>query len=286
MHASVYHYVVYQASEQQDSTVLAHVVSFHPQVQSLQAEVDDLHSYQARLQDDYEELQSMAEARQQEIEILTHQINENLQPEAEGISQQLEVSPTPHEAKSRLPHGCLLQEKYAVEIDALERQLQEKQNIIEEKEEDIYALNDKLQDYDRARQDLRDAQSTMSLQARELMERRAEIEELRRQLATPTVAEADASRKDLLQQIEVQEEMISELRAELEQSESDMHALRQDFEDRIHERIQEVCAQQALFTLEVIQLHAFYFLTDHGNLRRIHLDLLICRAPSHGDHVQ
>jgi hypothetical protein len=61
------------------------------QVQTLQSEIEDLHAYQARLQEDYEELQNMAEARQQEIKILSSQMQEALRPEADAISEELEV---------------------------------------------------------------------------------------------------------------------------------------------------------------------------------------------------
>lgn len=39
-----------------------------------------------------------------------------------------------------------LQTKYRAEIEGLEKQVQERQNIIDEKEEDIYALNERLRD--------------------------------------------------------------------------------------------------------------------------------------------
>lgn len=57
----------------------------------MQTEVDDLHAYQSRLQEDYEELQGMAEARQQEMEVLSNQMQESLRPEADAICREMEV---------------------------------------------------------------------------------------------------------------------------------------------------------------------------------------------------
>ena len=64
-----------------------------PQVESLQHEVENLQGYQGRLQEDYEELQAMAEARQQEIENLTRDLSE-IRPQAEGMSDQMQVGGT------------------------------------------------------------------------------------------------------------------------------------------------------------------------------------------------
>ena len=60
---------------------------------SLQREIANLNDFQGQLQSDYDELQIMLEEKQREVENLTKELEE-MRPQAEGISADIQVSST------------------------------------------------------------------------------------------------------------------------------------------------------------------------------------------------
>ncbi|XP_067649868.1 muscle-specific protein 300 kDa-like [Haliotis asinina] len=95
------------------------------QVDAFQDEIKSLSSFQTELQKDFDTVQSMLEEKEKEIETLTRELTESRVP-PEGATSDL-------------------QDKYEAELVSLRKTVQAKVNIIEEKEEELYVLNEKLE---------------------------------------------------------------------------------------------------------------------------------------------
>ncbi|XP_052683301.1 A-kinase anchor protein 9-like isoform X11 [Crassostrea angulata] len=92
------------------------------QIEGLTAEVESLSDFQYKLQEDFDTVQQMLEEKEREIDTLSKELGERTQ---EDHSEELL--------------------KLEMEISKLKKDLKEKDNVIEEKEEEMYLLNEKLE---------------------------------------------------------------------------------------------------------------------------------------------
>ncbi|XP_064648661.1 A-kinase anchor protein 9-like isoform X5 [Lineus longissimus] len=95
------------------------------QIETLNAEVKNLTEFQQSFQDDYDTIQTMLEEKQAEVEGLSHELMET-RPPIDGASIET-------------------QDKFEKEVASLKKDLKEKQNIIDEKEEELYELKEQTE---------------------------------------------------------------------------------------------------------------------------------------------
>ncbi|KAL4221886.1 A-kinase anchor protein 9 [Mactra antiquata] len=93
------------------------------QVDSLQSEVDNLSDFQTKLQEDFDIVQTMLEEKDREIESLTRELTDR-----SALSDQ---------------HSLVI--KHEVEIARLKKDLREKDNVVEEKLEELAEMSDKVE---------------------------------------------------------------------------------------------------------------------------------------------
>ncbi|XP_060082601.1 A-kinase anchor protein 9-like [Ylistrum balloti] len=91
------------------------------QIESLNAEVESLNDFQTKLAEDFDLVQSMLEEKERDIDLLTKELTEK-SAESPSALTALEL-----------------------EISKLQRELKERDNVIDEKAEEMYLLNEKIE---------------------------------------------------------------------------------------------------------------------------------------------
>ncbi|XP_065929017.1 A-kinase anchor protein 9 isoform X17 [Magallana gigas] len=119
------------------------------QIEGLTAEVESLSDFQYKLQEDFDTVQQMLEEKEREIDTLSKELGER----------------TPEDHSEELL-------KLEMEISKLKKDLKEKDNVIEEKEEEMYLLNEKLEQQQETQTDPQGLAQTLA-------EKEAEINSLR-----------------------------------------------------------------------------------------------------------
>nr|XP_034309964.1 A-kinase anchor protein 9 isoform X18 [Crassostrea gigas] len=119
------------------------------QIEGLTAEVESLSDFQYKLQEDFDTVQQMLEEKEREIDTLSKELGER----------------TPEDHSEELL-------KLEMEISKLKKDLKEKDNVIEEKEEEMYLLNEKLEQQQETQTDPQGLTPTLA-------EKEAEINSLR-----------------------------------------------------------------------------------------------------------
>ncbi|XP_061193837.1 golgin subfamily B member 1-like [Saccostrea echinata] len=121
------------------------------QIEGLNGEVESLTDFQNKLQEDFDTVQQMLEEKEKEIDTLTRELSERV---PEDHSEELL--------------------KLEMEISKLKKDLKEKDNVIEEKAEEMYLLNEKLEQ--------QEAQTGQQSLSQKLAEKESEILSLQNKL--------------------------------------------------------------------------------------------------------
>ncbi|KAK3108598.1 hypothetical protein FSP39_011672 [Pinctada imbricata] len=135
------------------------------QIEGLTAEVDGLTDFQTKLQEDFDTVQTMLEEKEREIETLTRELTEKPP-----------VDPTTLDSVSVLES----------QVQKLKKDLKEKDNVIEEKEEEMYLLNEKTEEKDAELKTLQTQLAEKETEVAELKERAPSSEEVQVQLEERT----------------------------------------------------------------------------------------------------
>ncbi|XP_071108660.1 extracellular matrix-binding protein ebh-like isoform X2 [Haliotis cracherodii] len=206
--------------EERDHKQLA-LEQVNVQVDAFQEEIKSLTGFQTELQKDFDTVQSMLEEKEREIETLTRELTESRIP-PEGATSEL-------------------QDKYDAELLSLKKTIQAKVNIIEEKEEELYVLNEKLELQDTiggelstVRQQLADTEVTLDDVRLAKQNLEEEVKLLQQKLESSSV---EFSHEDG-QEKESSSVSISQLQEELSQKEEKLDSVRAEVEE-LKERLSE-----------------------------------------------
>ncbi|CAL1542040.1 unnamed protein product [Lymnaea stagnalis] len=125
------------------------------QIDSLQHEITSLTGFQNELQEDYDTVQSMLEEKEKEIESLTRELIDNkAHPEALETLLQLEDV-----------------------VAALQKELLEKDNVVEEKEEELYELRDQLEEMGNVKEEMTKIKSQLEEKCKQAEKLKSDLEE-------------------------------------------------------------------------------------------------------------
>ncbi|XP_046573567.1 A-kinase anchor protein 9-like isoform X2 [Haliotis rubra] len=206
--------------EERDHKQLA-LEQVNVQVDAFQDEIKSLSGFQTELQKDFDTVQSMLEEKEREIETLTRELTESHVP-PEGATSDL-------------------QDKYEAELVSLRKTIQAKVNIIEEKEEELYVLNEKLELQDTlgaelstVRQQLADSEVTLD----EVRLAKQNLEEEFRLLQQKLESQSAEFSHEDDQEKESSSVSISQLQEELSQKEEKLDNVRAEVEE-LKERLSE-----------------------------------------------
>ncbi|XP_023932466.1 A-kinase anchor protein 9-like [Lingula anatina] len=225
------------------------------QIEGLQGELENLTDFQSKLQEDYDTVQTMLEEKQKEIENLSKELEE-ARP----------MGATPE-----------LQLQYEQHIIVLEKELKERQNIIDEREEELYVLNEQLEEKEETKKSMEDLQGKLQRATEELdrknvelQQREQEIEELQKKLSEAVREEPEAPGQDEVQQSE------AELNLKVQQLETERDQLMaqcQDTQDKLNRTVSELGDKDQ----HIQQLQAQFQETK---------DKLIVELKENEDHIQ
>ncbi|XP_063421715.1 A-kinase anchor protein 9-like isoform X4 [Mytilus trossulus] len=111
------------------------------QVEGLNNEVESLHDFQTKFQEDYDMVQAMLEEKVKEIE--------DKEREIDLLTQELTQKPTDDESVVKLE----------LDLARMRRDLAEKDNVIEEKAEEMYMLNEKVEQQEATLEEMKELQN-------------------------------------------------------------------------------------------------------------------------------
>ncbi|KAL8567867.1 hypothetical protein ACOMHN_058989 [Nucella lapillus] len=133
------------------------------QINSLQTEINSLNSFQGDLQKDFDTVQSMLEEKEGEIESLTKELLESRSQTEDSDVSDLEA-----------------------ELAAVQRQLREQRNVVDEKEEELYELNEKLEAMETLKGELQSLKTRLADQTAQWEQEQKTNAHLQSQLADQT----------------------------------------------------------------------------------------------------
>ncbi|XP_071157946.1 A-kinase anchor protein 9-like isoform X3 [Mytilus edulis] len=119
----------------------AYIDQLNIQVEGLNNEVESLHDFQIKFQEDYDMVQAMLEEKVKEIE--------DKEREIDLLTQELTQKPTDDESVVKLE----------LDLARMRRDLAEKDNIIEEKAEEMYMLNEKVEQQEATLEEMKELQN-------------------------------------------------------------------------------------------------------------------------------
>ncbi|XP_052094804.1 A-kinase anchor protein 9-like isoform X6 [Mytilus californianus] len=180
----------------------AYIDQLNIQVEGLNNEVESLHDFQTKFQEDYDMVQAMLEEKVKEIE--------DKEREIDLLTQELTQKPSDDESVVKLE----------LDLARMRRDLAEKDNIIEEKAEEMYMLNEKVEQQEATLEEMK-----------ELQNRIVELENENQKLQSLESEEQET--KKLLEEKEAE---IDQIKEESVQKESKM-AKMQDELDAVSEHL-------------------------------------------------
>ncbi|XP_052683302.1 A-kinase anchor protein 9-like isoform X12 [Crassostrea angulata] len=181
------------------------------QIEGLTAEVESLSDFQYKLQEDFDTVQQMLEEKEREIDTLSKELGERTQ---EDHSEELL--------------------KLEMEISKLKKDLKEKDNVIEEKEEEMYLLNEKLeQQQDSQKEEVSELKVKVTSLEDELDDLRKEVKDKHEEM---TQLRSDGETKemtiqDLQAEIETYQQKQEEQFQKLQSLEEQLGEVRRQSED-------------------------------------------------------
>ncbi|XP_065929018.1 A-kinase anchor protein 9 isoform X18 [Magallana gigas] len=181
------------------------------QIEGLTAEVESLSDFQYKLQEDFDTVQQMLEEKEREIDTLSKELGER----------------TPEDHSEELL-------KLEMEISKLKKDLKEKDNVIEEKEEEMYLLNEKLeQQQDSQKEEVSELKVKVTSLEDELDDLRKEVKDKHEEI---TQLRSDGETKemtiqDLQAEIETYQQKQEEQFQKLQSLEEQLGEVRRQSED-------------------------------------------------------
>nr|XP_034309966.1 A-kinase anchor protein 9 isoform X20 [Crassostrea gigas] len=181
------------------------------QIEGLTAEVESLSDFQYKLQEDFDTVQQMLEEKEREIDTLSKELGER----------------TPEDHSEELL-------KLEMEISKLKKDLKEKDNVIEEKEEEMYLLNEKLeQQQDSQKEEVSELKVKVTSLEDELDDLRKEVKDKHEKM---TQLRSDGETKemtiqDLQAEIETYQQKQEEQFQKLQSLEEQLGEVRRQSED-------------------------------------------------------
>ncbi|XP_041366390.1 A-kinase anchor protein 9-like isoform X3 [Gigantopelta aegis] len=185
------------------------------QIDSLQEEITSLTNFQNslcdqnELQKDFDLIQSMLENKQREMDALSQELTDNLQPPE---TEQLEK-----------------------ELSELRKSLEDKANIIEEKEEELYVLNEKLELQDSLSSELASVRQTLEETEQSLRQERELREQVSKQfeeLQEQNINKTDTEKEDQKIKLADTEDKLREIQTRLTETESQLEEMKESLSEK------------------------------------------------------